>query len=340
MFIYIAGRAHDAFYRPRYRIAVIRADVSGRPWHCVQELPIAEHVTGLVCSASGSRLYALHGEGGAISVYAIDPASGQAWPINRLVTGGLHPTGLASGRDGRFLLIAHAGSGHVSNLSVAWDGALQAVSQRLTLPGPAHPRDIALDPAGHFAVLADPGRNGLHVLWLARPDGQLSLHQFLRARPGDLPCRVVFHPRLPLLYVGNGGNSTVTAYHWHARAGYARFAQAIRTVPATWSGRNAVADLAFGRDGRRLYALNAGHDSVTMLAVQPGKGKMFVRARDATGGRMPSAFAWDDEKKTLLIAHETDHRVTSFAVSQVNGTISRVMPDMEIPYPAALAILG
>jgi len=340
MFVCIASRKDNDRDNPRDRISVLRADAPGMSWRLLQEVPLADAVTGLVRCEPGNRLYALHGDGVSICSLAADPAAGHVRPINRITTGGLYPSALVPGHDGRFLLVAHAGSGHVGTVLLAPDGALQTVARRLTLPGPARPRDIALDPTGRFVVLADPGCNGLFVLRLGASDGQLSLHQFYHARPGDHPRRVVFHPRLPLLYVGNGGNSTVTAYHWHAPVGFARFAQAIRTVPAAWSDPNAVVDLAFGSHGRRLYALNAGHDSVTMLAVQPGKGKMFVRTRDVTGGRMPHAFAWDHEKKTLLIAHEADHRVTFFSVSQVNGTLSRVMPDVEVAHPTALAVMG
>ena len=65
---------------------------------------------------------------GAVSAFAIDPASGKLTKLNQQPSAGHGPTHITIDRDGKNILVANYGSGSVALLPVAGDGKLQAPS--------------------------------------------------------------------------------------------------------------------------------------------------------------------------------------------------------------------
>lgn len=329
MFFYLGGT--DGLH-------VYRGDAAGAAWHGVQYLPSEDSLTRFVLHTNKKILYGLHVACPLISAFAIDPQAGTLRLVNRIRSGGLQPTSATCSRDGRFLLVAHGGSAHLGIIPLAVDGALGPARPPIALPGQARAQDVIMDPSGRFAVVTDAGENNLCVLHFDAASGHASPHQILRARPGDAPHRAVFHPSMPLLFVSNAGNSTVTAYHWNAAMGRLSFAQSIRTIPSDWPAPNIAADIAIGADGRYLYLANRGHDSLAIFAIQPGRGKLFTRAREAPG-RTPHGLAWNTDGSRLLVANRDSGSIARYGVILANGMLNRLEPDLAVDHPVAIALL-
>ena len=72
---------------------------------------------------------------------------------------------------------------------------------------------MIFDPSGRFVVVPD---KGFDCTFIFRFDnGRLALQQAMPSRPGAAPRHCIFHPTLPVLYVNNELDSTVTAYGWN-----------------------------------------------------------------------------------------------------------------------------
>lgn len=311
------------------------ADADGGGWRMTGESAAPRRVTALVRNSTAPVLYAPHAGSTAISAFAV-ARPGRLRLLNRVASGGFDPAAAVVAQDGSQLLVAHAGSRDVTMLGLAADGALRPVRQRLVLPARSRPSGITLDPSGRFAVLADAGLNGLVVLHIGA-DGWLSWRQFAGARPGARPDQVLFHPSLPVLYASNAGDATVSAWHWDCVAGRVGFAQVIRLAPPRFTGPNAARGMAISPDGRFLYALTGGHDSIAMLAIQRGKGKLFLRARTASGGDGACGLALHPAGTALAVAHRRSGTVTSFAVEPLNGQLTR--RGAALPVPGVTSVL-
>src|SRR6185503_8182599 len=121
--------------------------------------------------------------------------------------------------------------------------------------------------------------------------GRLALHQTMPSRPGAAPRHCIFHPSLPVLYVNNKLDSTVTAYRW--RDGQIEEIEIVGTLPDGVTGRNTTAEIGVAPDGRFLYVSNRGHDSIAVFAVAQDTGRLGFLGCEPTGGRRPRFFTLD-----------------------------------------------
>ena len=177
----------------------------------------------------------------------------------------------------------------------------------------------AIDPTGFFAIHADEARD--HLIILRRENTQWIPHRTIPQRPGSGPIQMLFHPSLPVVYACNAGNSTITAHHWDGAAGHLAFAQSLRLLPLKFTGANRTIGMVIAPSGRYLYAVNRGHDSIATAAIQRGKGKIFLRAREMLT-EPPQAGPVLDATGTIMQLGPT----LCYAVQPANGTIARLCP--------------
>ena len=169
--------------------------------------------------------------------------------------------------------------------------------------------------------MPDAASDRLHIL--RREGARLLPHRIAPQRPGSGPIQAVFHPLIPVLYTCNAGNSTVTAHRWDSALALPRFAQSIRTIPAAFAGGNRTIGITISADGRYLYAVNHGHDSIAVFAIQRGKGKLFLRAREMLPRPPPGPPVLDAAGTMMLLGnpHDTPLRL---GVQPANGMLARL----------------
>jgi 6-phosphogluconolactonase (cycloisomerase 2 family) len=350
MFIYVGGYTTADRNGHGDGIRVYRAEAALGAWEQIQHIGGLENPSLFTARPDGRMLYAVHGARTWVSAFAVDPANGTLRLVNRAHCGGLNPVDAALSPDNRHLIVANYSSGNVAVLALAPDGALGGVRQVLPLPGKAgpdkphqphsYPHAAIMDPSGRFAVIPDKGVDTTFILRFDAAAGRVSLHQAMPARPGAAPRHCVFHPTLPVLYVNNELDSTVSAYHWDAAAGRISGAQTLRTIPADFPARNTTAEIAVSPDGRFLYVSNRGHDSIAIFAIQPGSGKLFLRGHEPTGGRTPRFFTLAPDGRALLVGNQDSHTITRFAVEPATGMLSRAAPPIAVGSPSAITLIG
>jgi 6-phosphogluconolactonase (cycloisomerase 2 family) len=294
---------------------------------------------------NGTRLYSVHGGRTLMSAFAVDPATGFLTLLNQVDCGGNNPVDSALDPTERFLVIANYGSGAVAVMPVAEDGRLLPVTQSIPLegkPGPnpreqasSHPHAVIFDPTGPFVVVPDKGFD--RTFFFRFRDGKLSSAGFAPSAPGAAPRHTTFHPTLPVLYVNNELDSTVTVFEW--ADGHVNERQVVSTLAAGFTERNTTAEIAASVCGRFLYVSNRGQDSIVQFVVAPDSGSLSYAATFPTGGTRPRFFALGPDGKHLYAANQDSGDITVFHVDQASGSLIPTGVRVEVGSPSAISFV-
>jgi 6-phosphogluconolactonase len=324
---------------------VYRVDTSTGAWTHVQHVPGEENPSLFTLRRDNRLLYSVHGALTHVSAFAIDPESGHLRLLNRQPSGGTNPVDAALDATNRFLVVPNYSSGNVAVLPLAEDGTLQPVSQVFELqgkPGPdpvqqssSHPHAVIFDKSHRFVIVPDKGFDCTFIFCFN--NGRLTLNQVMPSRPGAAPRHCVFHPTLPVLYVNNELDSTVTAYGW--TDGRIEEIEIVTTLPAGETGKNTTAEIGVAPDGRFLYVSNRGHDSVAVFAVAQGSGRLSFFGCEPTGGKRPRFFTLDPAGNFLYAANQEDDNIVAFNVDKESGMLTRTMHQVRVGSPSAISFV-
>jgi 6-phosphogluconolactonase (cycloisomerase 2 family) len=345
MFAYVGGYTTKDRDGRGDGIHVYRVDTSSGAWTHVQHVASEENPSLFTLHPDRSVLYSVHGGRSHVSAFAIDRTTGHLRLLNRQDCGGNNPVDAALDATGRFLVVANYRSGAVAVLPLGPDGALQKVSQAFELegtPGPdpvqqtsSHPHAVIFDPSRRFVIVPDKGLDCTFVFRFE--NGRLALHQAMKSRPGAAPRHCIFHPSLPVLYVNNELDSTVTAYRWND--GRIEEIEISATLPDGETGRNTTAEIGAAPDGRFLYVSNRGHDSIAVFAVAQDSARLSFLGCEPTGGRRPRFFALDPAGAFLYAANQEDDSIVAFGVDRASGMLTRTPHAVRVGSPSAISFL-
>jgi 6-phosphogluconolactonase len=318
-------------------------------WTRLQQIGGLENPSLFTLRRDASRLYTVHGARKQISAFARDPATGRLTLLNQQDCGGSNPVDTALDPEERHLVIGNYGTGTVAVMPLAEDGSLQPVSQVYTLtgtPGPdpeqqtsSHPHAVILDPSGQFVIVPDKGFDRTFVFRLERGRITPTMQGSIAARAGAAPRHAAFHPTLPILYVNNELDSTVTAFHWDGSSGQLDELQVTTTVPRGFAGRNTTAEIAASPCGRFLYVSNRGEDSIVQFAIDAGSGRLSHVATTPTGGVKPRFFTLDAAGRSLYAANQDSDDITMFTLDPAHGGLVPRGVVARVGSPSAISLV-
>lgn len=284
--------------------------------------------------------------GGAVSAFAVDPATGRLSLLNRQFSHGTVPCYASLDPTGGYLLVANYGSGSVAAFPVEADGRLGQATDvaQHTGSGPhvrqegPHAHFVAPDPTGDHILACDLGADRVVVHRLDATTGRLVLNEqpYAQANPGAGPRHLAFHPTGRHGYVINELDSTVTAFSYDAASGTLQPTQNISTLPRGFIGDNYPAHVMAGPSGRFLYGSNRGHDSIAVFAVDQRTGQITPAGHEPSLGKSPWHFAIDQTGGYLLVANQKSDRVCSFKIDQERGTLEATGHVAELPAPTCV----
>jgi 6-phosphogluconolactonase len=308
-------------------IEVYRLNDAGDQWTKIQHARGLENPSLFTLRRDQSVLYSVHGGRDLLSAFSIDRASGQLTLLNQMDCQGNNPVDCALDPSERFLVVGNYGSGAVAVMPLEADGRLSPVNQLITLtgtPGPdpvhqksSHPHAVIFDPTGQYVIVPDKGFDKTFLFRFA--DGQLAPTEqaAIASKTGAAPRHTTFHPTLPILYVNNELDSTVTVFDWHS--GRVTEAQVISTIPNGHAGRNTTAEIAASPCGRFLYVSNRGDDTVVLFHVTPTTGRLSYAGATPTGGKRPRFFTLDLTAERLYAANQDSDDITGFRIDPATG---------------------
>ena len=257
---------------------------------------------------------------GAVSAYAVDPATGKLTLLGQRSSGGMRPCHLAVSAStsgtaaSQHLLVGNCGSGSVAVLPIAADGKLGDASDVRQHAGKSvHPQrqqgpqvhGVAFSPDNRFAFACDLGLDRVVAYRFDARTGKLTPHEAgsLRTKPGAGPRHLRFRPDGKLAYLINELDSTVTALAYDTAAGTLKEVETLSTVPPQHDGPNRATELAIHPSGKYLMVSNAGHDSVVLFGIDAGSGKLRYIEDQSTYGKTPLHFGMDTPGKHFAVAN-------------------------------------
>ncbi len=330
-------------------IHVYRIDRQTGAWTHVQRVGDLVNPSFLVMAADRQHLYSVHGDETYATAFSVNPATGFLQLLNRAETGGRNGVHQAIDRSGRFMVVANYGAGSVSVLPIRPDGALVDAVQVVALPGEpgphrieqvsSHPHHVVFDPGGRSVIVPDKGLDRVFIFRFDAQAGKLTPTEqgSAIARAGSGPRHAAFHPRLPIAWVANELDSTVTTYHWNAERGSLQPAHILPTLPPDYTGENTAAEIAVSADGRFVYCSNRGHDSIATFTSDPRTGLLTAAGWTPSQGRTPRYIGFDPSYSFLCATNEQSDTVVTYRAAAATGRLATVGPPVQNASPVTIA---
>jgi len=308
---------------------------------------LALHSNGRVLYAVNETEERAGKKAGGVSAFAIAAGSGALTRLNEQSSEGGEPCYVSVDRRGRAVLVANYVGGSVAVLPIRAGGALDAASQvdQHSGKGPnaerqegPHAHCIMPDPSNRFALAADLGNDRV-IVYRIGADGRSLQHleqNDAAMRPGSGPRHIAFHPKLPLVYVANELDSTVTTLRFDRERGTLTHVDTRSTLPPGFTGASFVADIHLPSSGNALYVSNRGHNSVAVFSATASTGALSFVDAASTEGDWPRNFSLDPTERWLLVANQRSGSIIVFARDRATGRLTPTKQRLELPSPVCL----
>jgi 6-phosphogluconolactonase len=288
---------------------------------------------------------------GAVSAYAIDPATGKLTLLNEKPSGGEDPSYISLDKTGHYALIANyqgnrvpGEGGTVAVYAIQPDGSLGERTAFLQHKGTsidpsrqrqAYAHSIVLDPTNRFAIVADLGLDKVFIYKFNEKDGTLTPNDppFVTVKPASGPRHSVFSPDGQTLYVVHEMGSMITAFHWNGDKGLLTAFQEISTLPPDFKGTSAAAEIRISPDGKHVYASNRGDDSIAEFTIDPPTGKLSWMGRVSSGGKTPRNFDFDPTGKWMLVTNHGSDNAVVFSIDPASGALHQKGDPTPVTFP-------
>lgn len=282
---------------------------------------------------------------GAVAGFRIEQ-DGSLKPLNRQSSEGQGPCHLVVDKAGKNVLAANYGGGSVCCLPIGSDGHLASASAFIQHHGKSvdpgrqeapHAHSVNLDPANHFAFVADLGLDQVLVYQFDAEKGSLKPNDppFAKVKSGSGPRHFAFHPSGRFAFVINEMASTITAFSYDDAKGVLTEVQTVSTLPEEVKG-NSTAEVQVHPSGKFVYGSNRGHNSIAAFAVDEKSGRLTPIGHQSTGGKTPRNFGIEPSGKFLLAANQDSDNIVVLAIDAESGKLSATGNEIKIPKPVCV----
>jgi 6-phosphogluconolactonase len=290
---------------------------------------------------------------GAVTAFAIEPATGRLTMLNQQSSGGGGPCHLNVDQTGRNVLVANYGGGSCAVLPIGKDGRLGEATAFIQHRGSSvnkqrqdgpHAHGIYLDAANRFAFVPDLGLDQVLIYQFDPNKGSLAPNDppFASVPPGSGPRHLAFHPTGRFAYVINEMLCTVSAFTYEPERGRLSLVQTVSTLPAGQAvlPRFSTAEIEVHPGGRFLYGSNRGHDTLAVFALDPQTGHLSLLQNEPTQGKTPRGFGIDPTGRWLVAANQDSDNVVVFQIDGDTGRLSSTGRSVAVGLPVCVRFMG
>ncbi|WP_227871964.1 lactonase family protein [Paenibacillus albus] len=281
---------------------------------------------------------------GAAAAYRFDPATGSLQKLNEVITLPATTCHITLDHARQAAMTASYHGGMVSLSPIHEDGSIGQTTDMHKHEGSSvHPaqtqaraHSVIVDNAGRYAVVSDLGLDTLFVYELDSANQRMQLHNKTTIAPGSGPRHFVFHPELPFGYGINELNNTITVYAYDADEGRLQVVQTISTLPESFAGESATADIHLSPDGKFLYSSNRGHDSLAVYRVDSADGRIEPVEYAPTLGGHPRNFGISPDGRFVLVANRDGNNIVTFSRDAESGKLLPTGSELQVSKPVCI----
>lgn len=284
--------------------------------------------------------------GGAVSAFVIDKASGQLTLLNQKCSGGTDPCHVSVDANGKVLFVANYSSGSVKSFLLETNGGLGAggtcVGQTghgvnpIRQAGP-HAHFICTDPSNRFVLKCDLGTDEVMVYPFSTSGGTLAAAKFesFSVPPGSGPRHLAFSRDGKFVHVINEMACTVTTFAWNSKKGKLDVIETVSALPAdvAVSPSFTAAEILVHPAGRFVYATVRGHDSISVFAADAQSGRLTFVQNISSGGKVPRGLGIDPTGRWLIVGNQKSDSAVEFEIDSNTGKLSSPKQELKIGSP-------
>jgi 6-phosphogluconolactonase len=313
-----------------------------------------ENPSFLAVHPNGRFLYAVNEvskfegrDGGSVSAFSIDRATGALTVLNRVSSRGGGPCHLSIDASGKWVFVANYGGGSVAAFPIQDDGKLGEASSffqhagssvnKVRQSGP-HGHAVVVSPDNRFVLAADLGLDRILTYRLDASAGGLAPGDppFATVPPGSGPRHLAFRPDGKFAYVLSEMLSQVVALRYDSARGALADVQTLSMLPQGFSGENSGAEIAVHPNAKFLYASNRGHDSIASFRIDAANGTLTPLGHVSTQGKTPRNFAIDPSGRFLFAANQNSGTVVVFRIDPETGALTPTGTVLQVPSPVCI----
>jgi 6-phosphogluconolactonase len=253
--------------------------------------------------------------------FAVDPCSGSlskvgAYPL---------PQSMASisvDSSGRMLMAASYGGDLLSVSRIAPNGEVSAAHQLIPTPAMAH--DVKSSKDNRFAFATSLGGDVV-LQFEVDADNQLLRPNHvpkLSLPPGSGPRHLAMHPTGRFVFLLDELDGKVHGFELNAQNGTLTSLGRWGSLPITFSGKPAAADIHITPDGRFIYTSDRGSNTLTGFRVDPQTGYLDLIGHWPSETQ-PRGFNIDPSGRYLLEVGQKSGMLSVHAI-QENGALKRI----------------
>lgn len=323
----------------------------------LQTVPSLESPTFLTIHPSNKYLYSVNrgkaaamDQGGSVSAYGIDSATGRLSGLNHKSSYGDGPCYVEVDKTGKYVIIAHYNEGNLTVLSLFKDGLIGSVSDAKKYSGNSINSERQESPHIHAAVLSqdnkflyvtDLGSDKIYTYEFDASNGTLRPGSVpeVKVTPGAGPRHFTLHSTGNYAYLSEELTSTVGVFSVDKISGVLTVLQdSVPSLPNSFTGKNSSADIHTDVTGKYLYMSNRGADVITIYTIADD-GKISPVGNQSSGGKTPRNFLVDPKGEFLFVANQDTDNITIFRINTKTGQLTSVGQPLAVPSPVCLKLL-
>lgn len=292
-------------------------------------------------TVAGDKVYTVNEEeSGKVQAYQLDRQSGTFTLLNEQETGGAHPCHISTA--GSLLFAGNYSGGNLAVFPLKDDGSVGGRTQLIANAGSGpvtdrqqkpHVHSVNISPDGKTLWVADLGTDEVLVFDIDHQG--IKEKTRIRITPGAGPRHIAFHRTLPVAYLINELNNSVTVISTEDFS----IVQEISTLPEGLEGKSFCADVHVSPDGKFLYGSNRFSDSIVAFKIDEASGKLSLAGHSPAGGQVPRNFAVSPDGKYVLVANQNSDNVVIFERDTVTGLLKSTGTEISVSMPVCIKFL-
>jgi 6-phosphogluconolactonase len=289
-------------------------------------------------------------QGGSVSAYGIDPATGRLSGLNNKSSYGDGPCYVEVDKTGKYIFISHYGEGNLTVLSLFKDGLVGSVSDAKKYTGSGvhperqqspHIHSTVVSPDNKFVYVMDLGTDKIYIYDFNSDSGTLSpaATPEVTVIPGAGPRHLALHPSGNFAYLVEELTSTVGVFSVDKTSGALTVLQdSVKSLPENFTEKNTGADIHTDISGKYLYMSNRGANVLSIYTIGEN-GTITLTGHQSTNGKVPRNFLIDPKGQYLFAANQDSDTINIFKINAKTGKLTEVGKPVKVPSPVCLKLV-